>query len=42
MDEHYGVAIVAFVLAAVVCLTIFFLKVAHPSGGIVEFLFPQL
>jgi hypothetical protein len=42
MDERRDVAIIALVLVAVTCLTIFFLKVAQPSGGIVDMLFPQV
>ena len=42
MDERRDVAIIALVVVAATCLTIFFLKVAQPSGGIVDMLFPQL
>jgi hypothetical protein len=42
MEERRDVAVIALVLVAVTCLTIFFLKVAQPSGGIVDILFPQL
>ena len=42
MDDRRDVAIIALILVAATCLTIFFLKVAQPAGGIVELLFPQL
>jgi len=42
MDERRDVAVIALVLVAVSCLAIFLLKVAHPSGGLVAMLFPQL
>ncbi len=42
MDERRDVAVIALLVIAVTCLTIFFLKVAQPSGGIVDMLFPQL
>jgi len=42
MDERRDVAIIALVVVAVTCLTIFFLKVAQPSGGLVDILFPRL
>jgi len=41
MDDRRDVALIAFILVAATCLTIFFLKVAQPTGGIVELLFPQ-
>ena len=42
MDERRDVAVIALLMVAVTCLAIFFLKVAQPSGGIVDMLFPQL
>ena len=42
MDERRDLAVVALVLVALSCLAIFFLKVAHPSGGLVTMLFQQL
>lgn len=42
MDDRRDVALIARILVAATCLTIFFLKVAQPTGGIVELLFPQL
>jgi hypothetical protein len=42
MDERRDVAVIALVLVAVTCLTIFFLKIAQPSGGLVDMLFPHL
>ena len=42
MDERRDLAVVALVLVALSCLAIFFLKVAHPSGGLVAMLFQQL
>jgi hypothetical protein len=42
MDERRDVAVIALMLLAITCLTIFFLKVAQPSGGIVDMLFPEL
>ncbi|HEV8531864.1 MAG TPA: hypothetical protein VGT00_10645 [Methylomirabilota bacterium] len=42
MDDYCDTAIVALMLALAVCLTVFFLKVAEPSGGLVELLFPRL
>ncbi len=42
MDEYRDTAIVALMLALAICLTVFFLKVAEPSGGLVELLFPRV
>jgi len=42
MDDRRDVAFIALILVAATRLTIFFLKVAQPTGGIVELLFPQL
>ncbi len=42
MDEYCDTAIVALMLALAACLTVFFLKVAEPSGGLVELLFPRV
>ena len=42
MDDRRDVAVIALILVVATCLTIFFLKVAKPTGGIVELLFPQL
>jgi hypothetical protein len=42
IGERQDVAILALVLFAVTCLTIFFLRVAQPTGGLLGMLFAQL
>jgi hypothetical protein len=42
VDGHGGVAIVALLLVAATLVTIMFLKVAEPTGGLVELLFPRV
>jgi hypothetical protein len=42
MDNYRDTAIVVLMLALAVCLTVFFLKVGEPSGGLVELLFPRV
>ncbi|HET7875059.1 MAG TPA: hypothetical protein VFN71_05995 [Methylomirabilota bacterium] len=42
MDDRRDIAVIALILVAATCLTIFFLKVAQPTGGLVELLFPHL
>src|SRR5262245_44297051 len=40
--DNGDVAIVVLLLIAVTCVTIFFLKLAEPTGGLVELLFPRV
>lgn len=42
MRDHRGIGVIVLVLLAVTGLTILFLKVAEPSGALVELLFPRV
>ena len=42
MRDTRDVGVVALLLVAVSCLTVFFLKVAEPTGTVVEMLFPRV
>jgi uncharacterized membrane protein YGL010W len=42
MDNARDTGIVALALVLLVCLTIFFLQVAQPTGVLVDFLFPRI
>ena len=42
MGDDRDVAIVVLLLLAVTCVTILFLKLAEPSGGLIELLFPRV
>ena len=41
MRDNRDVAIVVLLLLAVTCVTILILKLAEPTGGLVELLFPR-
>jgi hypothetical protein len=42
MRDDRDVAIVVLLLLAVTCVTILFLKLAEPSDGLIELLFPRV
>ena len=42
MHDDRDAAIVTLLLLAVTCVTILFLKLAEPTGGLVELLFPRV
>ena len=42
MHDERDVAIIVLALVAATCLIVFFLKLAEPSGGVVEMLFPRV
>ena len=42
MHDERDVAIIVLTLVVATCLTIFFLKVAEPTGGLVDLLFPRV
>lgn len=42
MHDERDVAIIVLTLVVATCLAIFFLKVAEPTGGLVELLFPRV
>jgi hypothetical protein len=42
MGDDRDVAIVVLLLLAVTCVTILFLKLAEPTGGLIELLFPRV
>jgi len=41
MHDERDVAIIVLTLVIATCLTLFFLKVADPTGALVELLFPE-
>ncbi len=42
MHDHRDVAIIVLAIFAATCLTLFFLKIVEPGGGLVEVLFPRV
>jgi hypothetical protein len=42
MDDSRGAGIVALLVVIAVCATVFYLKIAEPTGSMVDFLFPRL
>jgi len=42
VHDDRDVAIVTLLLLAITCVTILFLKLAEPTGGLVELLFPRV
>jgi hypothetical protein len=42
MDKSRDAGIVALAVFIVACLAIYFLQVTHPTGSVIEFLFPRL
>jgi hypothetical protein len=42
MRDHRDVAIVTLLCLAFSCVTILFLKLAEPTGGVIELLFPRV
>jgi hypothetical protein len=42
MRDYRDVAIVTLLFLAFTCVTIVFLKLAEPTGGVIELLFPRV
>ena len=42
MHDERDVAIIGLTLVIATCLTLFFLKMAEPTGALVELLFPRV
>jgi len=42
MDSRRDVALIVLVLVVAACLSVFFMKVAEPTGAIVDLLLPRL
>jgi hypothetical protein len=42
MRDYRDVAIVTLLFLAFTCVTILFLKLADPTGGVIELLFPRV